>query len=47
MCKLTDIPLSDALSKRLGICDISFPKSNGKWPKKAHNHDLAILNCKV
>ena len=26
---------------------VRYPKSDGKWPKKAHNHDLAILNCKV
>ena len=47
MQKSTDIPLRGVLSKRLGICSISFPKSDGKWPNKAHNHDLAILNCKV
>ena len=47
MYKSTDIPLRGVLSKRLGICSISFPKTDGKLPKKAHNHDLAILNRKV
>ncbi len=47
MCKATDIPLRSFLSKCMGICSISFPKSEGKWSRNANNHNLAILNCRV
>ena len=47
MCKSTEVLLRGVLSIHLVICSFSFPKSDGKWPKKTHNHDLAKLNCKV
>ena len=46
MDKSTKVLLRCILSIYSGIYSLSFPKSDGKCPKKTQNRDLAKLNCK-